>query len=134
VAKGATVLEPGGRMDGPGFFFKPAVLTDLTPEMRVYHEEAFGPIGLVFRVSDADAAIQVANDTKYGLGGVVFGEDLEEARYVAERLDTGGVGINTFLGAPVEIPFGGTKASGIGRELGASGMDQFANIKTYAEG
>lgn len=134
VSKGAKVLEPGGRVDGAGYYFKPAVLTDVTPEMRVYHEEAFGPIGLVFRVSDADAAIKVANDTKYGLGGVVFSEDLDEARYVAERLDTGGVGINTFLGAPVEIPFGGTKASGIGRELGTSGMDQFANIKTYAEG
>jgi succinate-semialdehyde dehydrogenase / glutarate-semialdehyde dehydrogenase len=133
IAHGATVLEKGGRMDGPGYFFKPAVLTDLTPQMRVYHEEAFGPIGLIFRVPDAEAAIEIANDTKYGLGGVVFAENLDEARYVAERLDTGGVGINMFLGAPVEIPFGGTKASGVGRELGSTGMDQFANIKTYGE-
>ncbi|OCB22473.1 aldehyde dehydrogenase family protein [Mycobacterium intracellulare] len=133
IARGATVLEKGGRIDGPGFFFKPAVLTDITTEMRLYHEEAFGPIGVIYRVPDADAAIALANDTKYGLGGVVFGEDLEEARYVAERLDTGGVGINMFLGAPVEIPFGGTKASGVGRELGTTGMDQFANIKTYGE-
>ena len=63
----------------------------------------------------------------------MFGEDLDEARRVARQLDTGGVGINTFLGAPVPIPFGGTKNSGVGRELGRSGMDQFANIKTYGQ-
>jgi succinate-semialdehyde dehydrogenase/glutarate-semialdehyde dehydrogenase len=132
VERGATVLEPGGRMDGPGFFFKPAVLTGITPDMRLYHEEAFGPLGLIFRVPDTDSAIKVANDTKYGLGGTVFTEDPAEGEYVARRLDTGGVGINAWLGAPMEIPFGGTKASGVGRELGPTGMDYFANIKTYA--
>jgi len=129
--KGATVLVPGGRMDGPGAFFQPAVITDVTPEMRVYTEEAFGPLGMIYRVPDADAAIELANSSKYGLGGTVFGEDLEEARRVAGELDTGAVGINNYLGAPIEIPFGGTKRSGVGRELGRSGMDQFANIKTY---
>jgi len=129
--KGATALVPGGRMDGPGAFFQPAVITDVTPEMRVYTEEAFGPLGMIYRVPDADAAIELANSSKYGLGGTVFGEDLEEARRVAGELDTGAVGINNYLGAPIEIPFGGTKRSGVGRELGRSGMDQFANIKTY---
>jgi succinate-semialdehyde dehydrogenase/glutarate-semialdehyde dehydrogenase len=131
VAKGATVLLDGGKVDGHGFFFKPVVLTDITPEMRIYHEEAFGPFGLLFKVPDADAAIALGNDTKYGLGGVVFGEDLDEARRVARLLDTGAVGINSFVGAPIEAPFGGTKASGFGRELGPTGMDQFANVKTY---
>jgi len=130
VDKGATVLVPGGRVDGPGAFFAPAVLTDLTPEMRVYTEEAFGPVAMIYRVPDADAAVELANSSKYGLGGTVYGEP-DEARRVAGRLDTGAVGINRYLGAPIEIPFGGTKSSGVGRELGRSGMDQFANIKTY---
>jgi succinate-semialdehyde dehydrogenase/glutarate-semialdehyde dehydrogenase len=131
VDKGATVLVPGGRVDGPGAFFQPAVITDITPEMRIYTEEAFGPLGMIYRVPDADAAVALANSSKYGLGGTVYGEDLDEARRVAGRLDTGAVGVNRYLGAPVEIPFGGTKSSGVGRELGRSGMDQFANIKTY---
>jgi succinate-semialdehyde dehydrogenase/glutarate-semialdehyde dehydrogenase len=130
VDKGATVLVPGGRADRPGAFFQPAVLTDITPEMRVYSEEAFGPLAMIYRVPDADAAVELANSSIYGLGGSVFGEE-SEARRVAERLDTGNVGINTYLRAPIEIPFGGTKHSGVGRELGRSGMDQFANIKTY---
>jgi succinate-semialdehyde dehydrogenase / glutarate-semialdehyde dehydrogenase len=131
IDKGATVLVAGGAVDGPGAFFRPAIITDITPEMRVYSEEAFGPLAMIYRVSDADAAVELANTSAYGLGGTVFGEDLEQARNVARRLDTGGVGINTFLGAPIEIAFGGTKRSGTGRELGRSGMDPFANIKTY---
>jgi succinate-semialdehyde dehydrogenase/glutarate-semialdehyde dehydrogenase len=98
--------------------------------MRVYREEPFGPLGMIFQVADTDAAVTLANDTYYGLGGAVFGA-AEEAEAVARRLDTGGVGVNSFLGSPVQIPFGGTKRSGVGRELGRSGMDQFANIKTY---
>jgi succinate-semialdehyde dehydrogenase/glutarate-semialdehyde dehydrogenase len=132
IDKGATVLAPGGRVDGPGAYFRPAVVTGITPGMRLFSEEAFGPLGIIFRVPDVDAAIELANTTKYGLGGSVFGEDLDEARRVASALDTGGVGINTFLGARVELPFGGTKSSGVGRELGRTGMDQFANLKTYA--
>jgi len=131
VAKGATILVPGGRTGSQGAYFKPAILTDIKPGMRLHEEEAFGPLALIFRVPDADAAIAVANDSKYGLGGSVFGEDLEEARRVAAALDTGSVGINAFVGAPIEIPFGGTKSSGVGRELGRTGMDHFANIKTY---
>jgi succinate-semialdehyde dehydrogenase/glutarate-semialdehyde dehydrogenase len=132
VDKGATVLVEGGRVEGPGAFFKPVVLTGITREMRLYHEEAFGPIGIIHTVADADAAIALANDSKYGLGGTVYGQDLAEAKRVAEALDTGMVGINQYLGAPVEVPFGGTKASGVGRELGSTGMDAFANIKTYS--
>lgn len=132
IDKGATVLAGTGRIDGPGAFFDPVVLTDVTPEMRVYSEEAFGPLAVIYRVPSADAAIDLANSSIYGLGGTVFSEDLDQAHRVAMALDTGGVGINRFLGAPVEIPFGGTKASGVGRELGRAGIDQFANLKTYA--
>lgn len=131
LSKGAKVLVAGGRLDGPGAYFQPAVVTGITPDMRLHSEEAFGPLGMIYRVSDADAALELANSSQYGLGGTVFGEDLAEARRVANELDTGMVGINNYLGAPVEIPFGGTKRSGVGRELGRSGMDQFANLKTY---
>ncbi|MGJ3402399.1 NAD-dependent succinate-semialdehyde dehydrogenase [Glutamicibacter sp. Je.9.36] len=131
IERGATVLVPGGRMNGPGAFFRPAVLTGITEDMRVFSEEAFGPLGMIYRVPDADSAVRLANVSKYGLGGTVFGEDLEEAGRTASMLDTGAVGINGFIGAPIEIPFGGTKSSGIGRELGNTGMDPFANVKTY---
>lgn len=131
IDKGATVLLEGGRVDGPGAFFAPAVLTDVTPEMRLYHEEAFGPLSVIYRVPDTEAAIELANSSAYGLGGTVFSEDVEEATEVARRLDTGAVGINGWLAAPTSIPFGGTKRSGVGRELGPVAMDAFANLKTY---
>jgi succinate-semialdehyde dehydrogenase/glutarate-semialdehyde dehydrogenase len=131
VSKGATVLAEGGRVDGAGSFFKPVVLTGVTPGMRLYTEEAFGPLAVIYQVPDANAAVELANDNPYGLGGAVFGEDLAEAQRVASRLDTGGVGVNAFLGAPVEMPFGGTKRSGFGRELGRAGLDAFANLKAY---
>lgn len=130
IDKGATVVVPGGRVDGPGAYFKPAVLTDVKPGMRLYEEEAFGPLGVIYRVPDAAAAVVLANSTKYGLGGTVIG-DTDEAERVAHQLDTGTVGINTWFGAPIQAPFGGTKASGVGRELGRTGMDPFANMKSY---
>jgi succinate-semialdehyde dehydrogenase/glutarate-semialdehyde dehydrogenase len=130
VDQGAQVLVPGGRLDRPGAFFQPTVLSGLTPQMRLFSEEAFGPLAMIYRVADADAAVELANSSIYGLGGTVFGAEAEAQR-VAERLDTGHVGINTYLRAPIQMPFGGTKHSGIGRELGRSGMDQYANIKTY---
>lgn len=128
IEKGATVVLEGGRTEGA--FFKPALLTGITPGMRLYHEEAFGPLGMIYRVPDTESAIALANDTKYGLSGTVVGDEAE-AEAVARRIDTGSVGINTWFGAPIEVPFGGTKSSGFGRELGRSGLDYFANIKTY---
>ncbi|MGI5134271.1 MULTISPECIES: aldehyde dehydrogenase family protein [unclassified Streptomyces] len=131
VDKGATVLVSGGRIDGPGAFFRPAALSGITPEMRLYTEEAFGPLAMIYTVPNADAAVELANSSPYGLGGTVFAENLDEARRVAGLLDTGMVGINRWLGAPAEIPFGGTKRSGVGREMGRTGLDAFANLKTY---
>lgn len=131
IDKGATVVVPGGPIEGPGAFFAPAVLTEVTPEMRLYSEEAFGPVAVIYRVPDATAAVELANSSKYGLGGTVLGHT-GEAESVARQLDIGMVGINTWFGGPIEAPFGGTKSSGFGRELGGrAGMDQFANIKTY---
>lgn len=131
IDKGATVLVEGGRVDGPGAFFKPAVITDITPEMRVFMEEAFGPLAMIYRVKDADEAVELANSSAYGLNGTVFSEDIDEAMAVARRLDTGAVGINQWMAAPAAVPFGGTKRSGVGRELGPVGMEAFSNIKSY---
>jgi succinate-semialdehyde dehydrogenase/glutarate-semialdehyde dehydrogenase len=129
IAKGATVHLGGHRVDGPGAFFAPTVLSGVTPEMRAYREELFGPAAVVYRVQDAEEAIELANSSSYGLGGAVFTTDDEQAREVADRLDVGMVWINTAeLGGP-ELPFGGTKRSGVGRELGPLGIDEFVNKK-----
>jgi len=131
VDKGAKVLVGSGRVDGPGAWFSPTVITGITPEMRMYSEEVFGPVAMVYVVPDNEAALALANDTKYGLGGTVFAEDADEAAHAARVIDAGMLGVNGWLGGPVEMPFGGTKASGYGRELGEAGMDAFSNLKTY---
>lgn len=129
IDKGATVRTGGGRVDGPGAFFAPTVLTDVTPDMRAYREELFGPVAVVYRVSSVDEAVELANDSPYGLGGAVFHRDVELAERIADRLDTGMVFINSAEGGGPELPFGGTKRSGVGRELGPLGIDEFVNKK-----
>ena len=129
VQKGATVLTGGSRVDGPGAFVEATVLTDVTPQMRAYSEELFGPAAVVYRVKDADEAVELANSSSFGLGGVVFSSDPDKAREVADRLDTGMVWINSPQGSAADLPFGGTKRSGVGRELGPYGIDEFVNKK-----
>ena len=129
VDKGATVRTGGHRIDGPGAFVEASVLTDVTPDMRAYREELFGPVAVVYRVSDVDEAVTLANDTPFGLGGVVYHSDPAVALDVANRLDTGMVWINEPEGGGPELPFGGTKRSGVGRELGPYGIDEFVNRK-----
>ncbi|WP_426560745.1 NAD-dependent succinate-semialdehyde dehydrogenase [Angustibacter sp. McL0619] len=129
VGKGATLQTGGRRLDRPGAFVEATVLTDVTPGMRAYHEELFGPVAVVYRVHDADEAIALANDTTYGLGGVVYHSDPAVAFEVADRLDTGMVWVNAPEGGGPELPFGGTKRSGVGRELGPYGIDEFVNRK-----
>ncbi len=129
VGKGAKVQTGGRRLDRPGAFVEATVLTDVTPEMRAYHEELFGPVAVVYRVDDVDEAVTLANDTPYGLGGVVYHSDPAVALEVADRLDTGMVWVNAPEGGGPELPFGGTKRSGVGRELGPYGIDEFVNRK-----
>lgn len=129
VAKGATVHTGGNRVDGPGAFIEATVLTDVTPDMRAFREELFGPAAVVYRVADADEAVALANDTPFGLGGAVYSTDEKLALDVADRLDAGMVWINTPEGGGAELPFGGTKRSGVGRELGPYGIDEFVNKK-----
>jgi succinate-semialdehyde dehydrogenase/glutarate-semialdehyde dehydrogenase len=129
VDKGATVRTGGTRPGGPGAFFNATVLTDVTPEMRAFREELFGPVAVVYKVSDVDEAVALANDTPFGLGGAVFHTDPAVALDIANRLDTGMVWINEAEGGGPDLPFGGTKRSGVGRELGPYGMDEFVNRK-----
>jgi succinate-semialdehyde dehydrogenase/glutarate-semialdehyde dehydrogenase len=127
VDKGATVLAGGGRPDHPGAFVEPTLLADVTPEMRAYREELFGPAAVVYRVRDEDEAVELANNSEYGLGATVFSDDVDRARSVADRLQAGMVWINQPTGSSPELPFGGVKRSGYGRELSELGMFEFAN-------
>jgi len=127
IDKGATVVHGGGRPDHPGAFVEPTILTDVTPEMRAYNEELFGPAAVVYKVRDEEEAIELANSTEFGLGAAVFSSDVERARAVAGRIDAGMVWINQPTGSFPELPFGGTKRSGYGRELSELGMFEFAN-------
>jgi succinate-semialdehyde dehydrogenase/glutarate-semialdehyde dehydrogenase len=129
AAKGATVIIGGGRPDLPGAFVEPTILTGVSPAMRAYHEELFGPVAVVHRVAGEDEAVALANDTPFGLGGSVFAADIGRAQRVAARLDAGIVWINRPAASRPELPFGAIKRSGYGRELGAAGIDEFANRK-----
>jgi len=127
VAKGARIVTGNGRVDGPGAFFEPTLLTGVTPQMRAYREELFGPVAVVYRVEDDDEAVALANSSPYGLGGHVYGSDGERARSVADRLETGMIAVNRGMGSNGDLPFGGVKRSGYGRELSHLGMLEFVN-------
>jgi succinate-semialdehyde dehydrogenase/glutarate-semialdehyde dehydrogenase len=127
VDKGATVVAGGGRPDSPGAFVEATILTDVTPEMRAFREELFGPAAVVYKVKDADEAVALANDSDFGLGATVMSSDLDRARSVAGRLEAGMVWINQPTGSSPELPFGGIKRSGYGRELSELAMFEFAN-------
>jgi succinate-semialdehyde dehydrogenase/glutarate-semialdehyde dehydrogenase len=129
VGKGATLRTGGKRVDRPGAFVEPTVLTDVTPQMRAYHEELFGPAAVIYRVADASQAVELANSSPFGLGGVVYSADPARAQEVADLLETGMVWINSPQGSMADLPFGGTKRSGTGRELGPYGIDEFVNKK-----
>ena len=126
VAQGAEVVAGGERKDN---YFPGAVLTGITPDNDAHHEEFFGPVASVYRVGSEEEAIKLANDTPFGLGSYVFSDDPEQAIRVADGLDTGMVFVNGTLLDGAELPFGGVKRSGFGRELGKYGMDEFVNKK-----
>jgi succinate-semialdehyde dehydrogenase/glutarate-semialdehyde dehydrogenase len=123
VADGATLVSEGERN---GAFFPPGVLTDLPAG---YREELFGPVASVYRVADEDAAVELANDTPFGLGSYVYTTDDDQAKRVADRIEAGMVFVNAVGAEGVELPFGGVKRSGFGRELGSFGIDEFVNKK-----
>ncbi|AHG41294.1 succinate-semialdehyde dehdyrogenase [Pseudomonas syringae CC1557] len=129
IDHGAKVLLGGARMDRPGAFMAPTILTEISPDNPAYRDEFFGPVALFFRVADEEAAIALANDSDFGLGGSVFTRDLARGRRVASRIETGMMFINNISWSDAELPFGGIKDSGYGRELGDMGIQQFVNKK-----
>ena len=129
VAKGAKLLMGGKRIDRPGAFMAPTILTDIKPDNPAFRDEFFGPVALFFRVKDEDAAIALANDSDFGLGGSVFTKDIARGKRVASRVETGMMFINNISWSDAELPFGGIKDSGYGRELGDMGIQQFVNKK-----
>lgn len=131
VSKGATLHAGGVLSDGPDAHYTPAVLSGITKDMRAYSEELFGPVAVVYKVSSDEEALKLANDTTYGLGGAVFSADPARAEKIAQRLEVGMANVNTTAGEGAEIPFGGVKRSGFGRELGPLGMDEFVNKRMF---
>jgi succinate-semialdehyde dehydrogenase/glutarate-semialdehyde dehydrogenase len=130
VAKGAKALCGGAAPDGPGFYYPPTVLAGITPDMRVHGEEVFGPVATLYRVPDIDAAIELANGTEFGLGANAWTNDeAEQARFTRD-LVAGMVFINGNVTSYPQLPFGGVKTSGFGRELFVQGIREFCNVKS----
>jgi succinate-semialdehyde dehydrogenase/glutarate-semialdehyde dehydrogenase len=130
VDKGATVVVGGERLEGPGYYYPPTLLTGITPEMAIYHEEVFGPVAALFTVSGLDEAIEIANSHPYGLGSNLWSEDEEERARFVRDIASGMAFINGMTTSYPELPFGGVKQSGYGRELTELGMREFMNAKT----
>jgi len=126
---GAQVLMGGKRLDRPGFFLEPTILTNVTPENPAFHQEFFAPVALIFRVKDEQEAIKLANDSPYGLGGSVITRDIERGKRIAREIETGMVFINQATWTAPDLPFGGVKNSGYGRELSDLGIGEFVNKK-----
>ena len=131
IKGGATVVAGGERS---GNFFSPMVLTDVTPDNDAYREELFGPVAVVYRAGSEDEAVELANDTPFGLGSYLFTTDAEQAERVANKIDAGMVYVNIVGADGAELPFGGVKRSGSGRELGKYGADEFVNKKLIRVG
>jgi len=130
VAQGARKVLGGRRLECPGYFYAPTVLTDVTGNTPVLSQETFGPVAAVTRARDADEAIGIANDTRYGLGSELWTGDIERAKLLARRIEAGNVFINGMVRSDPRLPFGGVKESGYGRELSEFGIREFTNIKT----
>jgi succinate-semialdehyde dehydrogenase/glutarate-semialdehyde dehydrogenase len=129
VAKGAKVVMGGKRIDRPGSYMEPTILTDIKPDNPAFRDEFFGPVALFFRVKNEDEAIALANDSDFGLGGSVFTKDVARGKRVASRVETGMMFVNNISWSDAELPFGGIKDSGYGRELGDMGIQEFVNKK-----
>jgi succinate-semialdehyde dehydrogenase / glutarate-semialdehyde dehydrogenase len=131
VARGARVLTGGRRVGDRGCFYAPTVLGDARPGMPAYDEETFGPVAAVIRVADEARAVEVANDTPYGLGASVWTRDVERGLRVARQVQSGAVFVNAVVASDPRLPFGGIKRSGYGRELAAAGIREFTNQRTW---
>jgi succinate-semialdehyde dehydrogenase/glutarate-semialdehyde dehydrogenase len=129
VEHGATLVMGGKRIDRKGWFLEPTILTGIDAANPAFGEEFFGPVALLFRVKDEEAAVALANDSEFGLGGSIFTKDIERGKRLASRIDTGMVFINHPTWTAPDLPFGGIKNSGYGRELSRMGIQEFVNKK-----
>jgi succinate-semialdehyde dehydrogenase/glutarate-semialdehyde dehydrogenase len=131
IAAGAQCLLGGDIPPGNGAYYPPTVLTNVCKGMPAYSEELFGPVAAIIATPDASSAIEIANDSEYGLGAAIFTRDIEKGeRLAAEALDAGCCFVNAFVKSDPRLPFGGVKTSGYGRELSHYGIKEFVNIKT----
>lgn len=130
LAQGARLLLGGEKMAGAGNYYPPTVLANVTPEMTAFREEMFGPVAAITIAKDAEHALELANDSEFGLSATIFTTDETQARQMAARLECGGVFINGYCASDARVAFGGVKKSGFGRELSHFGLHEFCNIQT----
>ncbi len=129
VAHGATLHLGGKPIEGKGNFFEPTILTNVRRDNPAYFEEFFGPVAQIYVVKNDEEIVELANDSHFGLAGVIFSKNIERAKKLASRIETGAIWINTFASTAPELPFGGVKHSGYGRELSELGIKEFVNQK-----
>ncbi|KAF2394164.1 Succinate semialdehyde dehydrogenase [NAD(P)+] Sad [Pseudomonas frederiksbergensis] len=130
LEEGATLLLGGNKAEGPGNFYEPTVLADVTDQMTSFKQELFGPVASIITARDADHALALANDSDFGLTATIYTRNLELARQMADELETGGVFINGYSASDPRVTFGGVKKSGFGRELSHFGVREFCNAQT----
>jgi succinate-semialdehyde dehydrogenase/glutarate-semialdehyde dehydrogenase len=130
VSRGAKAILGGQPLESQGYYYPPTILTGVTPEMRAYHEELFGPVATIMAVRDPDHALAVANDTPFGLGASIWTNNLSKGAAMAARIESGAVFINGMVKSDPRLPFGGVKESGYGRELAGYGIREFVNVQT----
>lgn len=130
IKQGGRILTGGNRVDREGAFYQPTVLSNVKKGMLAYSEELFGPVAIMIRVKDEKEAIEIANDTPFGLGASIWTKDIDKAKELAKQIDSGAVFINGLVKSDPRLPFGGVKTSGYGRELSHYGIKEFVNIKT----
>jgi succinate-semialdehyde dehydrogenase/glutarate-semialdehyde dehydrogenase len=130
LKSGARLVTGGSRINQAGCYYQPTILSDIAPGMLVYSQETFGPVASIIPVSTEKEAIDVANDSEFGLGGCVWTRDLVRGENVAREIETGAMFVNGMTKSDPRLPFGGIKKSGYGRELASYGIKEFVNIKT----
>ncbi|HEY7465935.1 MAG TPA: aldehyde dehydrogenase family protein, partial [Dehalococcoidia bacterium] len=130
VSAGASIVTGGRRLDRRGYFYAPTLISDVKPGMEVFSEETFGPAAALIRAADADEAVALANDSRFGLGASLWTRDIDRGKKLARNIESGSVFINGMVASDPRLPFGGVKRSGYGRELADFGIREFVNIKT----